>query len=195
MSSPDEEAYRDVMAESAREVMKRASEEVHIREHDYLRPEHLLKAISELSRAIFDREVKDLNLEPMAVVRALDAKLAEQHETAPGCFRITAKVNGIEGPAYPAFCERVLFTALREAQKEGRLIESRDLLAALCKGGFSFVRELMEPGRAVKETEVLAEKIFDVITGSADDEGSEELQRLLKENTPAIEFVCPFLLK
>src|SRR5690242_8617061 len=115
----EEEVYRDAMAESAQKIMERANNEVRLREHDFLMPEHILKAICELDREMFDQEVKGMNLEPISVVKALDAKLAQPHETPHGCVRIGAQVNGVDVPTYPAACHGVLFAALNEVQKEG----------------------------------------------------------------------------
>src|SRR5215467_10324782 len=94
-----EETYQSMMGTSARNVLDRAREEAHIREHKLLKPEHLLKAIVELERPLFDQEVRRLKLDPPAVILALDSKLDTPEAIPTGRhIGVKCRVNGDEVP-------------------------------------------------------------------------------------------------
>jgi len=182
-----ERGFGNLLGECAQAIIKKASEEVRSREHENLMPEHLLKAIAEMDAPLFDRAVRGLNLEPTAVVQRLDVKLAMPQNTSTGTCTIKARVNGVEVPTYPAPCAHVMHAALVEAQKQGhRLIESKDILTALCQGPSSIVHELMGLPRPGAETDLLAKKIVEFLTRQPAARGTEELTRILEETSEEV---------
>ena len=127
----DLEIFTDKISHSGSRIMERAYEVALLHGHNHLKPEHLLKAIMELERSLFDKAMSELNVEPIVVVESLQSRME-------GCSRY------VEGRVEMSTALRtVLSNALKRAHEDGRrMIESEDLLAVLYKGKRSLVERL-----------------------------------------------------
>ena len=115
----DLEIYTGKIAESGRLIFARAIEEAHARGHNQVAPEHLLKAIVELERPLFDEAIESIKYDPLIVVQALESRLAQ------------LRYDGV-GMQVSYGMREALSNALKQAHERGRrLIESKDLLGAL----------------------------------------------------------------
>jgi len=71
----DFEIYTDKIAQSGREVIRKAYEEARHRDHNQLISEHVLLSIAEVERTLFNEVMQSLNLDPEVVIQELTAKL------------------------------------------------------------------------------------------------------------------------
>src|SRR5262249_43286409 len=112
--------FSDRFSDSGQRVMKRAIEESRRRDHNFIAPEHIFVALTDVERPFFNEVMQSLNVDPQAVVNEIDTKLAVPKQYTGKRVKL-------------ADSTRELLTAgLRRARQNGRhTIEASDLFQAL----------------------------------------------------------------
>jgi ATP-dependent Clp protease ATP-binding subunit ClpA len=112
--------FQDKFSDSGRRVMMRAIEESRHRDHNFIAPEHIFAALIELERNMFNEVMQSLNVDPQAVMRALNEHLSVARQyTGRGMRMSTSGRN-------------VLRIALDRARQLGRgEIDASDLFLAI----------------------------------------------------------------
>jgi ATP-dependent Clp protease ATP-binding subunit ClpC len=138
--------FSDRFSESGQRVMKRAIEESRRRDHNFISPEHIFIAISEVERPFFNEVMQSLNVDPQAISNELDSKLAVPKQYTGKRVKL-------------ADSTRELLTAgLRRARQSGRhTIDASDLFQALFDDRNSTSVGILRKFGA--EPEVVVEKI------------------------------------
>jgi ATP-dependent Clp protease ATP-binding subunit ClpA len=77
----DLEFFTDRIAESGRHLIRQAYDEAIRRGNSEIVPEHIMKAFASLERPFFNRVMEGLNLDPQAVLQALDSRLGHSHHS------------------------------------------------------------------------------------------------------------------
>ncbi|MFQ3639709.1 MAG: ATP-dependent Clp protease ATP-binding subunit, partial [Chloracidobacterium sp.] len=112
--------FADRFSESGQRVMRRAYEESKNREHNFLAPEHIFLALTEVERPLLNEIMQSLNLDPQAIRNALDGRLAIQRQFVGKRMKLHDATRDI------------LNKAMRRARQNGRqAIDSTDLLISL----------------------------------------------------------------
>lgn len=139
--------FQDKFSESGRRVMGRAIEESRHRDHNIVAPEHLLAALIEVERSLFNEVMQSLNIDPQAVIRALNEQLS-----------VARQFTG-RGVRLDPSCRTILKLALDRARSMGRNeIDSSDLFVALFQDRDSVPVELMR--RLGADPDVVLQKII-----------------------------------
>jgi ATP-dependent Clp protease ATP-binding subunit ClpA len=108
------------LTEGAIRVLDRAEDEARRRRHGLLTVDHLFIAFAQVEWTLFARVMRDLNVNPDDVLRAVEGQIEEQPAPDDADVRI------------PADTQALLRLALQHAAKGGREVaESHDLFAAL----------------------------------------------------------------
>ncbi|MCX7751323.1 MAG: ATP-dependent Clp protease ATP-binding subunit [Blastocatellia bacterium] len=127
--------------------MGRAIEESRHRDHNIVAPEHLLAALIEVERSLFNEVMQSLNIDPQAVIRALNEQLS-----------VARQFTG-RGVRLDPSCRTILKLALDRARSMGRNeIDSSDLFVALFQDRDSVPVELMR--RLGADPDVVLQKII-----------------------------------
>jgi ATP-dependent Clp protease ATP-binding subunit ClpA len=112
--------FADRFSESGQRVMRRAYEESKNREHNFLAPEHIFLALTEVERPLINEIMQSLNLDPQAIRNALDGRLSVQRQFVGKRMRLHEATRDL------------LNKAMRRARQHGRqTIDSTDLLVSL----------------------------------------------------------------
>ncbi|OYT73581.1 MAG: hypothetical protein CFK52_01275 [Chloracidobacterium sp. CP2_5A] len=112
--------FADRFSESGQRVMRRAYEESKTREHNFLAPEHIFLALTEVERPLINEIMQSLNLDPQAIRNALDGRLSIQRQFVGKRMKLHDATRDI------------LNKAMRRARQSGRqAIDSTDLLISL----------------------------------------------------------------
>ncbi len=112
--------FADRFSESGQRVMRRAYEESKNREHNFLAPEHIFLALTEVERPLINEIMQSLNLDPQAIRNALDGRLSIQRQFVGKRMKLHDATRDI------------LNKAMRRARQNGRqAIDSTDLLISL----------------------------------------------------------------
>ncbi len=112
--------FADRFSESGQRVMRRAYEESKNREHNFLAPEHIFLALTEVERPLINEIMQSLNLDPQAIRNALDGRLSIQRQFVGKRMKLHDATRDI------------LNKAMRRARQNGRqTIDSTDLLISL----------------------------------------------------------------
>ncbi len=112
--------FADRFSESGQRVMRRAYEESKTREHNFLAPEHIFLALTEVERPLVNEIMQSLNLDPQAIRNALDGRLSVQRQFVGKRMKLHDATRDI------------LNKAMRRARQSGRqAIDSTDLLISL----------------------------------------------------------------
>jgi ATP-dependent Clp protease ATP-binding subunit ClpA len=112
--------FADRFSESGQRVMRRAYEESKNREHNFLAPEHIFLALTEVERPLINEIMQSLNLDPQAIRNALDGRLSVQRQFVGKRMRLHESTRDL------------LNKAMRRARQHGRqTIDSTDLLVSL----------------------------------------------------------------
>jgi len=139
--------FQDKFSESGRRVMGRAIEESRHRDHNIVAPEHILAALIEVERSLFNEVMQSLNIDPQAVIRALNEQLS-----------VARQFTG-RGVRLDPSCRTILRLALDRARSMGRNeIDSSDLFVALFQDRDSAPVELMR--RLGADPDVVLQKII-----------------------------------
>jgi len=139
--------FQDKFSESGRRVMGRAIEESRHRDHNIVAPEHILAALIEVERPLFNEVMQSLNIDPQAVIRALNEQLS-----------VARQFTG-RGVRLDPSCRTILKLALDRARSMGRNeIDSSDLFVALFQDRDSTPVELMR--RLGADPDVVLQKII-----------------------------------
>jgi len=139
--------FQDKFSESGRRVMGRAIEESRHRDHNIVTPEHILAALIEVERSLFNEVMQSLNIDPQAVIRALNEQLS-----------VARQFTG-RGVRLDPSCRTILKLALDRARSMGRNeIDSSDLFVALFQDRESAPVELMR--RLGADPDVVLQKII-----------------------------------
>lgn len=139
--------FQDKFSESGRRVMGRAIEESRHRDHNIIAAEHILAALIEVERSLFNEVMQSLNIDPQAVIRALNEQLSVARQFTGRGMRLDPS------------CRTVLKLALDRARSMGRNeIDSSDLFVALFQDREGVPVELMR--RLGADPEVVLQKII-----------------------------------
>ncbi len=139
--------FQDKFSESGRRVMGRAIEESRHRDHNIIAAEHILAALIEVERTLFNEVMQSLNIDPQAVIRALNEQLS-----------VARQFTG-RGMRMDPSCRTVLKLALDRARSMGRNeIDSSDLFVALFQDREGVPVELMR--RLGADPDVVLQKII-----------------------------------
>ncbi len=139
--------FQDKFSESGRRVMGRAIEESRHRDHNIVAPEHILAALIEVERPLFNEVMQSLNIDPQAVIRALNEQLS-----------VARQFTG-RGVRLDPSCRTILKLALDRARSMGRNeIDSSDLFVALFQDRDSTPVELMR--RLGADPDIVLQKII-----------------------------------
>jgi len=142
----DFEGFQQKFGESGRRVMTRAMEESRKRDHNFLAPEHILAAIAEVERPFFNEVMQSLNIDPQAVVQAVNQQLA------------VAKQYLGRGIKLHESTRQLLDIAIKRAHQRNRdVIEASDIFIALFQDKRGFPAEILQSFGA--EPEIVTEKI------------------------------------
>ncbi len=130
------------LTEGAIRVLDRAEDEARRRQHGLLTSDHLFIAFAQVEWTLYARVLRDLNVNPDDVLRAVEGQVEEQPEPQDSEIRI------------PPATQAVLRLALQHAAKLGREVaESYDLFAALLEehrgGPVAALRQFGTEGGAV----------------------------------------------
>ncbi|MEW6734065.1 MAG: ATP-dependent Clp protease ATP-binding subunit [Acidobacteriota bacterium] len=138
--------FSDRFSESGQRVMKRAIEESRRRDHNFIAPEHIFIAISEVERAFFNEVMQSLNVDPQAVNNEIDSKLAVPKQYTGKRVKLSDSTR------------ELLTGGLRRARQSGRhTIDAADLFQALFDDRNSTPVGILRKFGA--EPEVVVEKI------------------------------------
>jgi ATP-dependent Clp protease ATP-binding subunit ClpA len=139
--------FQDKFSESGRRVMGRAIEESRHRDHNIIAAEHILAALIEVERSLFNEVMQSLNIDPQAVIRALNEQLSVARQFTGRGMRLDPS------------CRTVLKLALDRARSMGRNeIDSSDLFVALFQDREGVPVELMR--RLGADPDVVLQKII-----------------------------------
>jgi ATP-dependent Clp protease ATP-binding subunit ClpC len=160
--------FQDKFSESGRRVMGRAIEESRHRDHNIIAAEHILAALIEVERSLFNEVMQSLNIDPQAVIRALNEQLSVARQFTGRGMRLDPS------------CRTVLKLALDRARSMGRNeIDSSDLFVALFQDREGVPVELMR--RLGADPDIVLQKI---ITRVRSREEREERFRRRYERPP-----------
>ncbi len=127
--------------------MGRAIEESRHRDHNIIAAEHILAALIEVERSLFNEVMQSLNIDPQAVIRALNEQLSVARQFTGRGMRLDPS------------CRTVLKLALDRARSMGRNeIDSSDLFVALFQDREGVPVELMR--RLGADPDVVLQKII-----------------------------------
>src|SRR5262245_20919865 len=141
----DLEIYTDKIAESGRRLIRKAYDEAKSRDHNQLAPEHLFLSITEVERHFFNEVMQSLNLDPQAVVQALENKLDQRDYLGRG-MKMSESLRAL------------LSNSLKHSREQGRrLIEASDLFYALFVDTHGYPVELLR--RMGSDREMVMQKI------------------------------------
>ncbi len=139
--------FQDKFSESGRRVMGRAIEESRHRDHNIIAAEHILAALIEVERSLFNEVMQSLNIDPQAVIRALNEQLSVARQFTGRGMRLDPS------------CRTVLKLALDRARSMGRNeIDSSDLFVALFQDREGVPVELMR--RLGADPDIVLQKII-----------------------------------
>jgi len=139
--------FQDKFSESGRRVMGRAIEESRHRDHNIIAAEHILAALIEVERSLFNEVMQSLNIDPQAVIRALNEQLSVARQFTGRGMRLDPS------------CRTVLKLALDRARSLGRNeIDSSDLFVALFQDRDGVPVELMR--RLGADPDIVLQKII-----------------------------------
>jgi ATP-dependent Clp protease ATP-binding subunit ClpC len=139
--------FQDKFSESGRRVMGRAIEESRHRDHNIIAAEHILAALIEVERSLFNEVMQSLNIDPHAVIRALNEQLSVARQFTGRGMRLDPS------------CRTVLKLALDRARSMGRNeIDSSDLFVALFQDREGVPVELMR--RLGADPDIVLQKII-----------------------------------
>ncbi len=139
--------FQDKFSESGRRVMGRAIEESRHRDHNIIAAEHILAALIEVERSLFNEVMQSLNIDPQAVIRALNEQLSVARQFTGRGMRLDPS------------CRTVLKLALDRARSLGRNeIDSSDLFVALFQDREGVPVELMR--RLGADPDIVLQKII-----------------------------------
>jgi len=140
-------AFQDKFSESGRRVMRRAIEESRHRDHNLIGPEHIFAALIEVERSLFNEVMQSLNLDPQAVIRAVNEQLSIDRQFTGRGMKVSHSV------------QTILQYALQRARQLGRSeIDSSDLLVAIFQDRESVPVDVMR--RLGADPEVVLQKIL-----------------------------------
>ncbi len=112
--------FADRFADSGQRVMKRAFEESKRRDHNFLAPEHIFLALTEVEKNLFNDVMQSLNLDPQAVLNEFNGRLGHQRQYVGRRMKLHDSTRNL------------LSAAMMRARKGGRqTIESVDLFASM----------------------------------------------------------------
>jgi len=127
--------------------MGRAIEESRHRDHNIIAAEHILAALIEVERSLFNEVMQSLNIDPQAVIRALNEQLSVARQFTGRGMRLDPS------------CRTVLKLALDRARSMGRNeIDSSDLFVALFQDREGVPVELMR--RLGADPDIVLQKII-----------------------------------
>jgi ATP-dependent Clp protease ATP-binding subunit ClpA len=127
--------------------MGRAIEESRHRDHNIIAAEHILAALIEVERSLFNEVMQSLNIDPHAVIRALNEQLSVARQFTGRGMRLDPS------------CRTVLKLALDRARSMGRNeIDSSDLFVALFQDREGVPVELMR--RLGADPDIVLQKII-----------------------------------
>src|SRR6187431_2262773 len=90
----DFEQFQDKFAESGQRVMKRAYDESRRRDHNQIAPEHVLVALTEVERPLFNELMQSLNVDPQTVTSSLESRLMAREYLGRG-MRMSDGLRGL----------------------------------------------------------------------------------------------------
>ncbi len=112
--------FSERFSESGQRVMKRAIEESRRRDHNFISPEHIFVAISEVERSFFNEVMQSLNLDPQAVIKEVDTRLAVPKQYTGKRVKLSEATR------------ELLTLGLRKARQSGRqTIDATDLFQSI----------------------------------------------------------------
>lgn len=112
--------FSERFSESGQRVMKRAIEESRRRDHNFISPEHIFVAISEVERPLFNEVMQSLNLDPQAVINEVDMRLAAPKQYTGKRVKLSEATR------------ELLTMGLRKARQSGRqTIDATDLFQSI----------------------------------------------------------------
>ena len=127
----DLEVYTDKIAESGRRIIRKAYEQARGRGHNQFTSEHVFVSIVELERPLFNEVMQSLNVDPQAVIQALETGL-HQREYTGRAIKMSEPLR------------RLLQNALMHSREQKRrLIESTDPFYALFADAHSYPVRLL----------------------------------------------------
>lgn len=138
--------YQDKFTESGRRVMTRAIEESRHRDHNFIASEHILAALIDVERHLFNEVMQSLNIDPQTVIRALNEELSVARQFTGRGMRLSPSGRN------------VLRLALERARQMGRNeIDASDLFVAVFQDREGIPVEVMR--RLGADPDVVLQKI------------------------------------
>ncbi|MBX7220632.1 MAG: ATP-dependent Clp protease ATP-binding subunit [Blastocatellia bacterium] len=112
--------FAERFSDSGQRVMKRAFEESKRRDHNFIAPEHIFVALTEVERPLFNDVMQSLNLDPQAILNEFDGRLTLQRQFVGRRMRLDESTR------------MLLNKAMKRARTGGRqTIDALDLFASM----------------------------------------------------------------
>ncbi|MCS6884446.1 MAG: ATP-dependent Clp protease ATP-binding subunit [Acidobacteriota bacterium] len=112
--------FAERFSESGQRVMRRAIEESRKRDHNFISPEHIFVAISEVEKAFFNEVMQSLNLDPQAILKEIEMKLSVPKQYTGKRIKLSEATR------------ELLTQGLRKARQAGRqTIDATDLFQSI----------------------------------------------------------------
>jgi ATP-dependent Clp protease ATP-binding subunit ClpA len=129
----DLEAYKDKFSDSGRKILENALGESKRRDQNYISVEHVLVALSDEEKDLFDATLRDLSVDPRYVKLLLEKRIdASRAHTGKG-FRIAPETTDL------------FKRAMDRARSQGRrTIESSDIFYVLSTDERSLLNEILQ---------------------------------------------------
>ena len=125
--------FQQRFSESGRKVWNRAMEESQRRDHNFIGPEHIFAALSEIEKPLFNEVMQSLNIDPQTVIQAVDSQLTVSKQYVGSKLKLLDETKSIFNAAWA-----------RAKQRRRDTIESIDLFVAMFQDRNNFPVEVMQ---------------------------------------------------